>query len=336
MHHITPPGHPLRAAGVPLLLSLCLLLTGCAASGAAESTVSTPTTTAAAGEPPGDDPSVPPRDEPTAVVEPEPLQLPRGGTDLFPDYRLVGFSGHPTSEGMGRLGIGDIDERVEEMELLGEQYADGRSVMPVLELITVVVQASPGEDGLYRAPASDEFIGSYLAAARRHDAMLLLNVQPGRSTMTEEVQRLEKWLLEPDVGLALDPEWDISGDQLPGQSYGQTSGEEIDRIAGYLDDLVAEHRLPQKALVFHQVAHSVVTNEGAVGDYDGVEVIKSVDGIGAPGAKIETYNQLMLELPPTVNPGFKLFFEEDTAQGPLMLPAEVLGLQPTPDYVLYE
>ena len=341
MHHTNPFDHPIRGAGVPILLSLCLLLTGCAAGGAsggAAENAATPTTATApaAGESPAVDPSVAPSVEPTAVVEPEPLELPRGGTDLFPDYRLVGFSGHPTSEGMGRLGIGDIDERVEEMELLGQQYADGRSILPVLELITVVVQASPGADGLYRAPASDEFIESYLAAARRHDALLLLNVQPGRSTMTAEVERLEKWLLEPDVGLALDPEWDISGEQLPGLSYGQTSGEEIDRIAGYLDDLVAEHQLPQKALVFHQVAPSVVTNEGAVGEYDGVEVIKSVDGIGAPGAKIETYNQLMLELPPTVNPGFKLFFEEDTVHGPLMLPPEVLGLQPKPDYVLYE
>ncbi|MHA7154842.1 hypothetical protein [Arthrobacter sp. TMN-50] len=325
MHHTQPSPHPRRRAGVPILVFLCFFLTACVAGNPTESAATTP-----ASEAPQALPSV------TPTLEPEPLQLPGGGTDLFPRYRLVGFSGHPTSEGMGRLGIGDIDERVREMELLGEQYADGRKVMPVLELITVVVQASPGDDGLYRAPASDEFIATYLAAARRHDAMLLLNIQPGRSTMTKEVELLEEWLKEPDVGLALDPEWDISGDQLPGQSYGQTSGEEIDHIASYLDALVSKHQLPQKALVFHQVSASVVTNQSAIKEYDGVEVIKSVDGIGAPGSKVETYNQLMLGLPPTVNPGFKLFFEEDTVLGPLMLPPDVLGLRPEPDYVLYE
>ncbi|WP_205208185.1 MULTISPECIES: hypothetical protein [unclassified Arthrobacter] len=344
MRHTSQPRQSLRRSAVPFAAALCLLLMGCvpsepAADGARGQAVDSTTTASpspAAGATPSGGPSVSPTPSPSPTPTPEPLELPRGGTDLFPDYRLVGFSGHPTSEGMGRLGIGDIDERVDEMELLGEQYADGRKVMPVLELITVVVQASPGADGLYRAAANDDFISSYLEAARRHDALLLLNVQPGRSTMTAEVELLEKWLLEPDVGLALDPEWDITGDQLPGVSYGQTSGEEIDQIATYLDDLVTEHELPQKALVFHQVAPSVVTNEAAVREYDGVEVIKSVDGIGAPGSKIETYNQLMLQLPPTVNPGFKLFFEEDAVLGPLMLPPEVLGLDPKPDYVLYE
>ncbi|WP_216698863.1 hypothetical protein [Arthrobacter sp. H20] len=344
MHPTDRPRRSLRAAGVPFLATLCLLLAGCmagepAADGAngQASQGPEPTTLSSApavGVSPGA--SAAPTAPPSRSPSPEPLQLPRGGTDLFPEYRLVGFSGHPTAAGMGRLGIGDIDERVDEMELLGEQYADGRKVMPVLELITVVVQASPGADGLYRAPASDEFIAAYLEAARRHDALLLLNIQPGRSTMTEEVKLLEKWLLEPDVGLALDPEWDITGNQLPGQTYGQTAGEEINGIASYLDDLVTEHDLPQKAMVFHQVASSVVTNEAAVEEHEGVEVIKSVDGIGAPGAKIETYNTLMRQLPATVNPGFKLFFEEDTALGPLMLPPEVLALEPAPDYVLYE
>jgi hypothetical protein len=38
-----------------------------------------------------------------------------------------------------------------------------------------------------------------------------------------------------------------------------------------------------------------------------------------------------------MRPGFKLFYEEDVAAGgPLMTPDEVLALQPTPEYVLYE
>lgn len=222
------------------------------------------------------------------------------------------------------------------MEALGKELAGGRKVLPVLELITVVVQASPGADGAYRTRTSDEIISEYLDAARRHDGMLLLNVQPGRASMADEVRALEKWLSEPDVGVALDPEWDITAEQLPGQSYGHTAGEEINEIAAYLDALVEEKHLPQKPLVFHQVAPGVVSNEAAIGEYGNVEVIKSVDGIGAPGAKIETYDLLMRSMPSTVHAGFKLFFEEDTALGPLMTPAEVLALNPQPEYVLYE
>ncbi len=273
---------------------------------------------------------------PSQAPSPKPAELPRGGVELFPDYRLVGFSGHPYSEALGRLGIGPIDERVDEMEQLGSEYQGDRKVLPVLELITVVVQASPGDDGKYRTRTSDEIISEYLEAARRHDGILLLNVQPGRSSMEEEVRALEKWLTEPDVSVALDPEWDIDADGLPGQSYGHTGGAEIDAVAGYLDGLVTEHKLPQKPLIYHQVAPGVVSDETAIQAYDGVEVIKSVDGIGAPGAKIDTYNLLMEDLSPNVHAGFKLFFEEDVKLGPLMKPAEVLALAPQPEYVLYE
>ncbi|WP_159620373.1 hypothetical protein [Arthrobacter zhaoguopingii] len=255
---------------------------------------------------------------------------------MFPAYRLVGYSGHPSSPGLGRLGIGDLDERITEIETQGAAFAAGRKVLPVLELITVVVQAEPGPDGTYRTSTPDETIRQYLEAARRHDGILLLNIQPGRSSMTEEVKRLEKWLKEPDVGLALDPEWDITDQQLPGAVYGSTAGEEIEAIATWLNGLVAREALPQKALIFHQVAVGVVPNEAAITEHPGVEVIKSADGIGSAGSKTEAYALLTAGLPASIRPGFKLFFEEDAAHGPLMTPAEVLALVPQPEYILYE
>src|SRR5450631_871613 len=54
-----------------------------------------------------------------ALVVPSPPQLPRGGRHLFPAYRLIGFSGGPGSAAFGRLGIGNIDARVREIESLG-------------------------------------------------------------------------------------------------------------------------------------------------------------------------------------------------------------------------
>ena len=45
-----------------------------------------------------------------------PGELPRGGRTLFPRYRLVGYSGAPGSKAFGRLGVGDLDERVREIE----------------------------------------------------------------------------------------------------------------------------------------------------------------------------------------------------------------------------
>jgi hypothetical protein len=119
--------------------------------------------------------------------------------------------------------------------------------------------------------------------------------------------------------------------------FGRTSGAEIDTIAAYLASVVAAHDLPEKALVVHQLRPDIVTGFSALRSHPGVAVIKSVDGIGPPKAKIATWTRLVADLPAGVRPGFKLFFAED-AEGAsrLMTPAEVLALRPTPEYVLYE
>jgi hypothetical protein len=283
-------------------------------------------------------PSVSPR--PTATPSaPATAQreLPRGGQRVFPRYRLVGFSGAPGSKAFGRLGVGRLDDRVADIERLARRYRAGREPLPVLELIAVVVQSSPGRDGRYRARAGDDVVRRYLAAARRHRALLLLNVQPGRASFADEVRALERWLREPDVGVALDPEWAVGRGQVPGRVFGSTTGAVVDGVARYLDGLVRAHRLPQKVLVVHQLNPRIVTGWGALRERPGVVVVKSVDGIGSPGAKVSTWRRLVRDLPPALHPGFKLFFDEDVDTGRrLMTPREVLALRPQPEYVLYE
>ncbi len=269
------------------------------------------------------------------AVPPPPPELPRGGRQLLPTFRLVGFSGEPNSAALGRL-TGDLTAASAELRLQAVAYAGQRRVLPVFELIATVVQAEPGPDGLYRSRASDEIILRYLQAAREARGILLLNIQPGLAHFLPEVTAYERWLTEPDVGVALDPEWAIDPGEVPGTVYGSTTGAELDGVARYLAELVRKGNLPQKAMVYHQVAPSVVAHEQALGTYPEVALVKSVDGIGDPASKLETWNRLMAGKPPHVWPGFKLFYEEDTRAGPLMTLSEVLALTPTPDYVLYE
>jgi hypothetical protein len=209
-------------------------------------------------------------------------------------------------------------------------------VLPVLELVAVIANRLPGKDGDYSQRVDDATITTYLAAARRHKALLLLNVQPGRARFIDVVKGLEPWLRQPDVGLALDPEWAVKPGQVPGSVYGSTTGRELDGVARYLDGLVRRYDLPQKVMVFHQVAASVVRDQSAVHQRDGVVVIKSVDGIGSRASKTATWRTLVKALPDSIHPGFKLFFDEDTRHGPLMTPAQVLALKPRPEYVLFE
>ena len=264
-------------------------------------------------------------------------ELPRGGREVFPRFRLVGYAGLTGASTLGRLGTGPLDQRVSELERRATSYAAGRDILPVLEVIASVVQARPGRDGRYRFRISDDQIETYLEAARKHRALLLLNIQPGQSEFLIEAKAYERWLKLPDVGVALDPEWAMDPGQRPGGLYGHTTGAELDGVAAYLSGLVAKYDLPEKVMVYHQVARSVIRAEGGLHQHPGVVLIKSVDGLGPPDPKINTYRLVNKTTPRFVHAGFKLFFTEDSAGGGrLMTPKEVLALKPRPEYVMYE
>ncbi|HET8915503.1 MAG TPA: hypothetical protein VFM91_07350 [Propionibacteriaceae bacterium] len=263
--------------------------------------------------------------------------LPRGGREVFPRHRLVGYAGVTGAATLGRLGTGPLDQRVAEIERRASPYAAGREILPVIEVIATVVQANSGRDGKHRVRLTDAQIATYHKAARKHRAVMLLNLQPGRSEFITEAKAFQKWLKEPDVGLALDPEWAMDPGQRPGGAYGYTTGAELNQVARYLATLVTRYDLPEKVMVYHQVARSVVRQESGLKDYKGVVLIKSVDGLGPPGAKINTYGVVNKTTPRFVHAGFKLFFTEDSADGGrLMTPPEVLALKPRPEYVMYE
>jgi len=264
-----------------------------------------------------------------------PPELPRGGRTLFPTYRLVGYCGTPGAPALGRL-TGDLHAAAAAIEVEAAQFAGGRQVLPVFELIATLVHGRPGRDATYRTRVGDDVIQQYLDAARRHRALLVLNIQPGRADFLPEVQAYERWLREPDVAVALDPEWAVEPGQVPGRTYGRTTGAELDSVAAYLSGLVAAGNLPEKPMIFHQVAPSIVRDEAALQPHPGVAIIRSVDGIGAPATKVATWGRVTAGKAPHVLGGFKLFYDEDVRQGPLMTGPEVLALLPQPEYVLFE
>jgi hypothetical protein len=144
-------------------------------------------------------------------------------------------------------------------------------------------------------------------------------------------------LREPDVGIALDPEWAMKPKQRPGVFWGQTTASAINDVAALLSEAVARDNLPEKALVFHEVVREVVKDESGVVAHPGVAIIKSVDGLGPAHTKVATYGNLMEVKGAGVHPGFKLFFDEDTRNGSRLMSAkQVLALTPKPEYVMFE
>ena len=200
-----------------------------------------------------------------------------------------------------------------------------------MELIAVVAAAHPGEDDRYNLRQSDAVIRRYLKAARKAKALLILDIQPGRSDFFTETKRLEKWLKEPDVGLALDPEWRMGPGQVPGQVIGSVGAREVNATTAWLDQLVTKHDLPQKLLLIHQFTDDMIP-EAELKERKGLAYVLNVDGFGTQTLKIAKYKNFVAQAK-HFHRGFKLFYSEDIDT---MTPAEVMRLSPRPDVVVYE
>jgi hypothetical protein len=267
-----------------------------------------------------------------AATPPAPAALPRGGRSILPEFRVVAYYGAPQSRELGALGIGSPKGATRRLIRQARPYGrKRRPVLPALELITVIANADPGEDGKYRARQKDAVIRRYLRAARRAKALLLLDIQPGRSDFFTEATRLRKWLKEPDVGLALDPEWRMGPGQVPGKVIGQVSAREVNAAAAWLSKLVARHHLPQKLFLVHEFTDDMVP-QGELKKPPGLAYVLNVDGFGTQSLKLAKYRDF------TGNDGdfrhgFKLFYHEDTDT---MTPREVMRMRPRPDVVVYE
>jgi hypothetical protein len=267
-------------------------------------------------------------------------ELPRGGRVVLPRHRIVAYYGAPQAAELGVLGIGTPDEAARKLLARARMYSrPGRPVLPALELIATIAHSAPGQDGLHRERQSDAVLRRYLRAARRAQALLILDIQPGRADFLEEVRAFEPYLAQPDVGLALDSEWSVPEGVVPGEAIGSTDAATINRISYYLARLVRRKRLPQKPLLVHQFTEGMVEDDDQpILARPGVAIVSNIDGFGVPEVKVDVYR--MLANPRTTASrrprhfnGLKLFFEEDTN---LMRPTSVLSLQPQPDVIVYE
>ena len=262
-------------------------------------------------------------------------QLPRGGRVFFPARRLVGFYGNAEAPVLGVLGEQGPDAAYERLWNQAAPYAaGGRPLLPVFELIVSVATRSPGPDGDYSRPTDEATIQPWLDAARRHEVYLLLDVQPGRSTFPEALQRYLPLLAEPDVGIALDPEWRVGADQTPGGgTIGTVDAAEVNEVVDRVAAVVREHHLPQKLFVVHQFRTDMVTHRDQIRAPAELAVVFQMDGQGSRSQKLDTYRHVHAEVAGPYHSGFKLFYDEDRD---MFRPEEVLGLDPVPELITYQ
>jgi hypothetical protein len=262
-------------------------------------------------------------------------KLPRGGKRIFPRHRVVGFYGAPQSPQLGELGIGSPSSAARRLKRQAAPYrqlADRVRILPAFELISVIATAGPGEDGLYRARQRSDVVRRYLRVAQRRKFLMLLDIQPGRSTFIREAEHLRRFLREPNVGLALDPEWNMGPNGVPGERIGSVGASMVNRVSRLMARIARRHRLPQKLLVVHQFTEDMLQGERQLQSRRRVALVLNADGFGTPAQKRTKYRQLAPRAD-SRHPGFKLFYREDTN---LMSPRHVLDLEPRPRFIVYE
>jgi hypothetical protein len=267
-----------------------------------------------------------------------PPELPAGAA-LLPARRIVAFYGNPQSERMGILGELPPDQMLAKLdrEVAAWERADPSTpVIPALHMIATVAAGDPGADGMYRIRQPRRVIERVLQWADRGDAIVFLDIQPGRSTVQAELPRLLPYLERPDVHLALDPEWSMGPNGLPGRSIGSLDVSAINYAIDELAKLVEAHDLPPKVLVVHRFTQDMVRNLGRLDPDPRVQVVLNMDGWGPPATKVASYRNFVAPAPVDFK-GFKLFYKNDTRGGSrMMTPADVLRLDPTPIYIQYQ
>ncbi len=198
-------------------------------------------------------------------------------------------------------------------------------------IVSTIADANPGEDGDYNHRVPHESLRVWIDGITAVGGLAVLDIQAGRSVLSTELSLIEPLLREPNVHLAIDPEFIVEEDGIPGHNLGRISGEAINEAQAWLNG-VAEQVGEAKILVIHQFDDRMVENKDVIQDYPLVYLVWDADGFGGQWAKIGDYNQYRNEAGFEYG-GFKLFYDYDVN---LLTPAEVLGLDPPPAYIIYQ
>ena len=264
------------------------------------------------------------------VKGPEPLP-----GALLPRSRIVAYYGNPRSRRMGILGQIAPDSMLARLQEEVHAYAAADSttpVVPALELIVTVAQAGPGADGKYRLRMPDTLIDRVAGWADRAHALLILDVQIGRSTVAEELAPLLKYLQRPTVHLALDPEFALPPGKVPGRVIGRMDAAQVNGAAATLAALVDGNHLPPKVLIVHRFTHPMLQQVDQIRLDPRVQIVIDMDGFGPDWMKRSSYRAWVASYPVQYT-GFKLFYKNDK---PVMTPHDVLALFPAPAFVMFQ
>ena len=270
----------------------------------------------------------------TAAMEVAP-SLPRLDS-VLEGNQILAFYGKPGASSMGILGEYSKEELAPFLEAYAHLYDEANGELGVIPAFYLVYGTCwpEGEIGLLRRSVIEE----YIEFAAQRGWLVFLDHQIGKYDVEHAVASMLSFLHYPNVHLAIDPEWRTL---KPMQDIGFVTGSELNSAQAMMEDYLAKHDLPGKRmLVVHQFTTSMIRQREEVeARSDRVSLVHTADGFGSPALKRHSYshNARATNIPVK---GFKLFFESKVPGAgwdePLMLPAEVLALDPLPLVIMYQ
>ncbi|MEK7511147.1 MAG: hypothetical protein AAB582_02845 [Patescibacteria group bacterium] len=275
----------------------------------------------------------------TSRMWPVKTEYPKAGA-ILPMKRIVAYYGNFYSTKMGILG--EFDEATVIARLKSEvarwEAADpDTKVVPAIDYIATTAQQHAQADGTYRLRMPDAHIQRAIDMARKIDGITVLEIQAGLASLQGEIVAFEEYLIQPDVHLAIDPEFNMKGGEEPGTVIGTVSAGDINRASAYLAELVQKHDLPPKILVVHRFTQRMVTDYALIETRPEVQIVIVMDGWGPPAKKINTYKHFVAPEPIEFT-GFKIFYKNDMKppSDRLLTPQDLLKLTPRPMYIQYQ
>ena len=161
----------------------------------------------------------------------------------------------------------------------------------------------------------------------------MLDLQPGRTDFLTQAKRYEELLVEPHVGLALDPEWRLAPGQLHRVQIGSVNVDEINRVGDWLAGLVRDAPPAAEGADAAPVPHVDDRRPGAA--EHGARRARGHDPrrrVRHPGHEARHLEHLAGGLP-NLDWGWKNFIDEDR---PMLDPTQTMQVSPDIVFVSYQ
>lgn len=255
---------------------------------------------------------------------------------LFPADRIIALYGTPGEPVLGALGQQPLAASIMRAKALVAQYQPlmRERAVPALEVIATVASASPAASNSYSYPVSMDVLRAWVTTARQQGVYVVLDLQPGRESFPAQAQRYRTLLMEPNVGLALDPEWRLKPGEVPLVQIGSVDIAEVNQTAVWLAQLTRANKLPQKLFLLHEFRPSMLPDRAQLDTtHPELAYVIQMDGQGTQPQKLDTWKTIMADPPAGVHFGWKNFYVKDT---PTRSPADTMALTPQPWYVSYQ